>query len=522
MFWFCPVFSQPNGYNDFGLCWPIWGLVNQGIRDTMTSSYGIRRGRGGSYDFHKGVDIRADYVPVYSSIEGEVSWRDVGSERGRTIVVSRVQPYLHTCYLHLSRWDVAQYDSVSRCQQIALTGESGDCDGPHLHYGIQEHSDISTFDFDTSGYEKHPTVNPLKYYPPSSDTCPFITNVDTVFTGPDNEVVDYITLSIKLKGQELDLQTLWIYLEKPIIGDDVIAYDIWNQAVHYKSFFYGQGKKPWAEFNDDSCLTFFSNEFDVATDICLYAENYLATSPYYILHVKIDPKYFFITSDRRNSIVVHAFDIGGNSALWENDTIYTVMKPDMQMKYFYAYRHRDRIVINYALFDLQRISQFMVKRLTTPQDSVILIFEQVFNNPVNQDYDFPGYIIDSTSNIYEINIYQASAIYEDGSEKVLGLCHLDGLPYLYGLSQNHPNPFNSFTSIEFNIPGPNAMEASLEVYNILGQRIRTLHKGLTAPGKYIKKWDGIDSDGHAVASGVYFYTLETPEKAERKKMVLVK
>jgi len=88
-------------------------------------------------------------------------------------------------------------------------------------------------------------------------------------------------------------------------------------------------------------------------------------------------------------------------------------------------------------------------------------------------------------------------------------------PYTFSLAQNYPNPFNPTTNISFSLAEKSHVE--LSVYNVLGQKIRTLVSGEKAPGIYTEEWDG-----SSVASGVYFYRLETEKFTSTKKMMLVK
>jgi photosystem II stability/assembly factor-like uncharacterized protein len=89
------------------------------------------------------------------------------------------------------------------------------------------------------------------------------------------------------------------------------------------------------------------------------------------------------------------------------------------------------------------------------------------------------------------------------------------LPDEFSLFQNYPNPFNPVTNIEFTIP--RASFVKLRVYDLLGREVQTLIDGDLKPGKYNADWNAVN-----YSSGVYFYTLETPDYISTKKMVLVK
>jgi hypothetical protein len=80
------------------------------------------------------------------------------------------------------------------------------------------------------------------------------------------------------------------------------------------------------------------------------------------------------------------------------------------------------------------------------------------------------------------------------------------IPRDFSLHQNYPNPFNPQTVIRYDIGAPSA--ATLRVFNVLGQRVRTLASGSHAAGSYQIVWDGRNDDGKSLASGIYFVLLE--------------
>ncbi|CUS95909.1 S8 family serine peptidase [Candidatus Chrysopegis kryptomonas] len=101
--------------------------------------------------------------------------------------------------------------------------------------------------------------------------------------------------------------------------------------------------------------------------------------------------------------------------------------------------------------------------------------------------------------------------------------HLDiQPPREFRLSQNFPNPFNSKTIFLLDVPEPTSV--SLSIYNILGQKVRTLeNRFFSQPVKdYRIVWDGKDDYGRYVPSGVYFCKLETPVYKTIRKVVLIR
>ncbi len=84
----------------------------------------------------------------------------------------------------------------------------------------------------------------------------------------------------------------------------------------------------------------------------------------------------------------------------------------------------------------------------------------------------------------------------------------------------HPNPFNTLTSISFDFPKP--ARASLQIYNLKGQLVQTIIKSELLSGKSSFEWDGRNSDGNPLASGIYFCVLRTEGRSLTRKMTLLR
>jgi hypothetical protein len=92
--------------------------------------------------------------------------------------------------------------------------------------------------------------------------------------------------------------------------------------------------------------------------------------------------------------------------------------------------------------------------------------------------------------------------------------------FVTSLQGNYPNPFNPTTTIGFAVASEE--EVSIVVYNLKGQRVRTLVSGVYRAGSRSVVWDGTDDAGRAVSSGVYFYRMVAGEYSEIKRMMLLK
>lgn len=95
------------------------------------------------------------------------------------------------------------------------------------------------------------------------------------------------------------------------------------------------------------------------------------------------------------------------------------------------------------------------------------------------------------------------------------------------LRQNYPNPFNPLTNIKFEIAdfpsgGLRSGYVSLEIFDLIGQKITTLVNGELLPGEYEFRWAGRNDRGQPVPSGVYFYRLQVGRQSETRQMLLIR
>jgi len=94
------------------------------------------------------------------------------------------------------------------------------------------------------------------------------------------------------------------------------------------------------------------------------------------------------------------------------------------------------------------------------------------------------------------------------------------LPLMFRLYQSYPNPFNPSTIVEYDLPRKS--NVNITVYNVLGQKVRTLVSCTKPAGQHSVEWDGMDNHGRPVTSGVYFYRIIAGEHTETRKMLLLK
>ncbi len=112
----------------------------------------------------------------------------------------------------------------------------------------------------------------------------------------------------------------------------------------------------------------------------------------------------------------------------------------------------------------------------------------------------------------------AGAITVEGTDPIL--------PQSFELKQNYPNPFNPTTTIEFSIAADNgragARQVNLEIFNVLGQKVKTMVDGPLQPGAYRMEWDATTNSGQRVATGIYLYRLRVGSESLTRKMLFLK
>jgi hypothetical protein len=124
--------------------------------------------------------------------------------------------------------------------------------------------------------------------------------------------------------------------------------------------------------------------------------------------------------------------------------------------------------------------------------------------------------------------YKLSAFDINGNESPFALFSPDNVtgdetptaPAASFLAQNFPNPFNPTTKIAFGLAAP--ANVSLRIYDAAGRLVRVLVDEARPAGNYSELWDGLDSRGAAVASGIYFYRLTAGSFTETRKMALLR
>ncbi len=104
--------------------------------------------------------------------------------------------------------------------------------------------------------------------------------------------------------------------------------------------------------------------------------------------------------------------------------------------------------------------------------------------------------------------------------KLLSVENQNQIPESYKLYHNYPNPFNPQTTIKYDLQ--KSSRVAIEIFNLLGQKIKTLVNEDKTAGSYTTTWNGTTDKGLYAASGIYFYRIKTENFSNTKKMVLMR
>ncbi len=96
------------------------------------------------------------------------------------------------------------------------------------------------------------------------------------------------------------------------------------------------------------------------------------------------------------------------------------------------------------------------------------------------------------------------------------------VPQDFSLEKNYPNPFNGTTRIKYEIKTASNIKTSLKIYNLIGQKLKTLVEKSQLPGIHEAIWDGKDNKEHDAPSGIYLYVLTVGKKQKANKLILVR
>ena len=115
------------------------------------------------------------------------------------------------------------------------------------------------------------------------------------------------------------------------------------------------------------------------------------------------------------------------------------------------------------------------------------------------------------------NVYEKLSWFRDEIERYM---ELGGPPLEFIISRNYPNPFNSITHIDYQVPIDNHI--SITIYDIMGREVKTLMDQVQIKGIYTIDWNGQSEYGKSVSTGVYYFQFTSNGFSDEKKMIFLK
>ncbi len=177
---------------------------------------------------------------------------------------------------------------------------------------------------------------------------------------------------------------------------------------------------------------------------------------------------------------------------------------------FNAVPGNNSIALNWSTGSESSVSHFEIER-----DGTAMAHVTAANRPSGHSYTW----LDEDVTNGETYSYTLTSVDLDGSRVVHGTVEAtpraEMLPSEFSLAQNYPNPFNASTMIEYSLP--EATSISLIVFNLAGQEVAVLAKGMQSAGRHTVNFNAND-----LPSGLYFYRLESANHSLQQKMVLLK
>ena len=182
---------------------------------------------------------------------------------------------------------------------------------------------------------------------------------------------------------------------------------------------------------------------------------------------------------------------------------------------FYGEKKQEGIFLYWITSYEVNCAGFNIYRSESPNENFEKINDYLITGKTSYSW------IDKTSQAGIVSYYKLEEITTNGRTKLHQPISIESsAPVSYSLSHNFPNPFNSSTSFKYEIP--KTTHVLIEVYNILGKKVKTLIDERKDVGYYTVYWDGVDENGEGVVSGIYFYIISTEKFHATQKMIVVR
>jgi hypothetical protein len=252
--------------------------------------------------------------------------------------------------------------------------------------------------------------------------------------------------------------------------------------------------------------------FEVWADVMSPADNFIMGDNYFVLFAKyFDPDFNLIHMD--TSAHMHAQNVTPD--MYHELEFESVVPADvavMQVGGMYVQVNpEDGGVVGIDYIEMHIPMTVTGFEMPNSVFGELMLENQVTNLTVDWDvWAFDGY--DPTEST-------GSRTFTVDASDLLSVNNI-ALPTSYALHNNYPNPFNPVTNILYDIP--ELTDVKLEIFNVMGQRVRTLAEGKHEAGRYQIVWNATNDIGESLSSGMYIYRIQAGDFVSVKKLVLMK
>ena len=363
----------------------------------------------------------------------------------------------------------------------------------------------------------------------------------------DDELVGYNVYEVSLDGTETLVVTVTDTFTTVIANPNYLEY-CYNVSAVWETDNYGELESRHSNISCAVPYALGDADFDSDTDI-----NDVLTVIDFILEEDFPSEDEFRNVDVNMDVEINIADVvmmvdiiyGGNArsfALDMNEIAYVDLIQDYQnsklgiaidyhgpvrgIELELEYDHKMVNIISTGLSKLQDNVMVTSKRIGDGNLKVIVanLNSGLIENNENMYLDIP---LEFNGDDYQVSTVSLKDIKIAGSDGNIvrsltrtEFSDIKAIPVNFALQQNFPNPFNPSTEIRFDIPENE--HVTLIIYNMMGQKVKTLASGNMIPGYHSIIWNGTNDIGAKVATGTYFYSINTSNFQSIRKMLFLK
>lgn len=497
----------------FGDVWPVHG------GHPITSAFGPRFVQDGNppMEFHNGIDIGVDQVPVYSTDgNGIADWVDRidDSPEGIWVMIAHDVPghepqTFYTIYCHLREIveGLEEGDPIDEEDTyIGVSGETGDVTGPHLHYGFRpipsdpedgHINPLHNLSYDNQG---EPQITDICYYPYDPND-------------PEPDPGDLITAfgwHVSYPSTDLDLNEVYVAFYYNGAWHSLNVNFDTRENVLYHNYFGG----------NIAMLTIYPSDYPYPPGYKTIGFTFTPLT--FEMYYPIVGIFGMVVND---IAMPRCDDCEGEYLLpdcwWGNPECHS---PMIGISSFDAELSNGAVLLSWVLHTTLGISGFNIWKAENIDGPFIKITEAPLPaSEENGRYLFLDPNIEEGHEYFyklQLVLHDSTEVFLDDMIASTGIISI--LPMSISLKSIYPNPFNNYTLITFTVGDGETDQIELTVFNMLGQKVRCLANGLVTPGNYTLLFDGLNDSGQQLASGVYLVNMKCGSYFKTKKISILR